>query len=162
MTEDIDKIVPEVDVTDRIIQGVTAGLPLTLATEAAGMQRSQVYKWLKKGEAVKDDDPDDRYARFYIRLQEALAQRSVSEVANIRKIARDDNEWRASAWLLARWHPDVYGEKATLEHTGPQGGPIQVEQPTDPEALAELKAAFVEAGILQEPETEDAEIVEEA
>jgi len=28
--------------------------------------------------------------------------------------------------LLAKWNPKKYGERASLEHTGPSGGPIEL------------------------------------
>lgn len=35
--------------------------------------------------------------------------------------------------LIAKWAPQQYGEKATLEHTGPGGGALQVESKSDNE-----------------------------
>ena len=36
-------------------------------------------------------------------------------------------------WFISKLAPKIYGDKATLEHTGPEGGPVVVERRiTDP------------------------------
>lgn len=48
-------------------------------------------------------------------------------------------DWKAAAWKLERRNPKRYQPRQVLEHTGPEGGPVQVAQLTDEQLEAELK-----------------------
>lgn len=81
------------------------------------------------------------------------------EVATLTETeTRTDRDWRASAWLLERLHADRYAKRAMLEHSGPDGGPIEVEErhyvevPTDVEALGKFTDALRAANLLDDPE----------
>ncbi len=142
---------PESDVAQRVIDGLVGGLPMTFAAEYAGVSAQVVYDWLRRGEQYCDalnigtaNEQDAPYYRFFTNLRVALAERSLTEVANIRRLSR--NDWRGSAWLLSRWHPNEFGNKAVLEHQGTTPVQHQVIQPTDKESLQEVLKVLEEAG----------------
>ena len=70
------------------------------------------------------------------REQEAQA----AAVAVITRAARD-GDWRAQAWLIERRHPSRWGRRTSHELTGPEGGPIAVEEKLD---LSKLTAGELE------------------
>lgn len=104
--------------------------------------KSTVFKWL-----AEKPEFSDRYAR----AREAQADSLVDEMLDIADDGRndwierrnDDGEnigWRengevirrsvlridARKWMAAKLQPKKYGEKIVQEHTGPEGGPIQL------------------------------------
>lgn len=46
-------------------------------------------------------------------------------------VARDKLIIDSDFKLLAKWNPKKWGEKASLEHTGPDGGALEVKQTVD-------------------------------
>jgi hypothetical protein len=53
------------------------------------------------------------------------------------KTVRDPSE-RLVVFMLERKRPEKYGRRQMLEHSGPQGGPIQLSNATMSEAMREL------------------------
>lgn len=51
-----------------------------------------------------------------------------SEMANSEWISRSRLRVETRLKLLAKWSPKKYGDKQALEHSGPNGGPIEVNQ----------------------------------
>ncbi|MCI1437073.1 MAG: hypothetical protein LKI03_06120 [Acetobacter indonesiensis] len=51
------------------------------------------------------------------------ARSAVPEDANARRLQVD-----ALKWVMSKRAPKVYGDKITQEHTGPDGGPVQVSE----------------------------------
>ena len=87
------------------------GLPVTLATAAAGIGRTTFYKWL--------DDP-----AFADRVEAAQA-RAVAPLLERIRSAADAGQWQAAAWILERRWPGEFGRRDRLqtEHTG---APLEV------------------------------------
>ncbi|TDD73383.1 hypothetical protein E1293_31475 [Actinomadura darangshiensis] len=49
-------------------------------------------------------------------------------------------DWRAAAWVLERRHPDGFARPSQLQVSGPDGGPVEIEQTPGLAALAERVA----------------------
>lgn len=100
------------DKADAIVAAVRAGATLRLAAASAGISLDTLARWRK------------RFAAFADRLTEAEGKAAVRPLALIAEAAKRD--WRAAAWLLERRFPEEYGRQRH-EHTGADGGPIEVE-----------------------------------
>jgi transposase len=77
-----------------------AGNYINVACMAVGVSKATLYNWLGR------DEPE--YRAFAERIDKARAEGEARHVALIAKAAADD--WRASAWLLERQHPDRWGK----------------------------------------------------
>lgn len=68
---------------------------------------------------------------FSILLEKASGQAVARAISEIR--AAGQKSWQAHAWWLERTHADLFGRQQKIEHTGSDGGPMQVQ--LSPEAL---------------------------
>jgi len=71
---------------------------------------------------LADTPKDQALARFSYDYQKALNEWELRALANITNAGK--REWQASAWLLERRKPEVYGRRR-VELSGPGGGPIE-------------------------------------
>lgn len=113
----------------KVVRATLAGLTRQRAADLAGVDRLTIYRWLDP-ESVSDDPV---YARFRNAMSRAEAWYIQRELRVIQAAARIPNmktgqvDWRAAAWLMEHRFQFEFGPKATLELTGPGGGPIQSE-----------------------------------
>jgi hypothetical protein len=147
-------------VVARVLEAVALGLPKTTAYQLAGVSFQAVQRWITKGEKIiaeadakdrelsLDPETEDAYAWFVYRLAEAEALAQEVLLRRIREAGEDPKNWAANAWLLERTHPDLYGRQK-LEHTGPNGGPIQVAHAGPPQII-EVKL-HVDSGAITQP-----------
>lgn len=110
------------------------------ACAAAGIDSKTLRNWLKL--AKRGGKANHIYVQFAHDLEVAEAKTEIVDLATISKASRED--WRAAAWRLARKNPDRWGERTRLEHSGPDGGPIETKAagvvllpPEDPEELTQ-------------------------
>ena len=129
-----------------LVDGITAGLTYTHACQIVGIEYNTFNEWRKKGAALDEPDADGFYD-FHEALTRAESQASMTMMATVRKVAQgyrmkrqfvDKNgtlvtydedmpaDWRAASWWLERRYPDEYGRQR-IEHTGKDGGPIDVK-----------------------------------
>ena len=98
---------------------------------------------------------DARYYSFYNAILEAEAQGAVTHLNFLYKAAPHDPQ--VSQWLLDKRYG--YGRESRVEHTGVDGGPIQIEDVSDvsyEERAARIMALLHAAAQRQETaETED-------
>lgn len=89
--------------------------------------QSTVFDWLES----------DAYADFRSRYAQARARAAEAFEDEIIDVARAATAEDAAAkrlhvdtlkWVMAKRAPKVYGDKVTQEHTGPDGGPMQVSE----------------------------------
>ena len=104
----------------QVLELIMEGSSVRGACEAVGISRSvfqarvdkEQYAWARRQQAdVNFDDLHD--VADDVRLGRLGPQAG--------KVAADIIKWR-----LARMRPQVYGDKVALEHSGKDGGPIQV------------------------------------
>lgn len=118
---------------------------------------STIFRWLSEHEDFQEQ---------YTRAKEAQAEYMAEDILNIADDATNDwmerngeeNEgWQANGehiqrsrlriesrkWLLGKLKPKKYGDKQTLEHSGPDGKPIQTENKTEITAADKL-AGFLD------------------
>ena len=111
------KLTPELQAT--IVAYVRGGGYVETAASAAGIDKTTLYDWLKRG-AVEPGI----YREFSNAVQKAMGESEMTDVARINKAA-SEGQWQASAWRLERKFPARWGRKDRIEHSGADGGPIK-------------------------------------
>lgn len=91
------------------------GATYELACGYANIGVSTFYEWMSSNQ------------EFAETIKEAEGAGAVALLARIRKEA-DEGTWQAAAWILERRYPKQYGRTVvTNEHTGADGGALQIE-----------------------------------
>ncbi len=85
-------------VRERIIEALRAGTTYEIAAQYAGISRSTLYEWIKKGEGFETG----LYRTFYDNIKKAEAEGAVVHLGTIAQASKKD--WKAAAWLLERRH----------------------------------------------------------
>lgn len=112
------KLTPELQ--ERIVAFLRAGNYVETASACAGIHKDTFYEWCKKGR--KGEEP---FATFVAAVDKAIAESEARDVALIGKAATEN--WQAAAWRLERKMPHKWGRHERHEHTGADGGAIQVK-----------------------------------
>ena len=112
------KLTPEV--SDRVLQAIRAGNFQSTAARFAGIDPGAFHRWMRRGER----EPRGIYGDFHDRVERALAEAEVRDIAMIERASQ--SHWQAAAWRLERMHPERWGRKERVEHTGQGGDPISV------------------------------------
>lgn len=99
------------DVQKKICDAIRAGNYIETAASYAGIGRSTLYQWMKRGRANKKGDRV--YVEFVFEIEKALAEAEVRDVARIAAAA--EFQWQASAWRLERKYPERWGRKSTVQ-----------------------------------------------
>lgn len=93
------------------------GLPLTEAIAASRLAERTVYRWLERGRADDDLDPECLAPVTVYRhiWQASMRAQAVPEVRALQVIQRAASRggWRAAAWFLERRYPDHWGRNGT-------------------------------------------------
>lgn len=129
-----------------IVKAIREGNIAQVAAAAHGITEQTYYNWLTRGQAdLESDDPDRQssiFAKFFEAIKRAEAE---AEIRQMRELQRDD-KWQRRAWWLERRFPKRWGQKQSLELSGPDGGPVEVNAKAELEAfLAERKERIAEA-----------------
>ena len=129
-------------VQEKIVQAIKAGNYIETAAAYAGISKSTLYDWLKRGEREKQrvaKNPRYRirksekiYVEFSDAVEKALAEAEVRDVLLIGKAAEE--QWQAAAWRLERKFPDRWGRRV-IEHSGD----ININNPLKDLTTEELK-----------------------
>ncbi len=143
---------------EKISTSIRSGCYVETAVALAGLSKQSFYRWLKQAEG---GEPTALTLKLSDAVKKAMAQAELRDLAVIDRAAQS-GEWTAAAWRLERKHPERWGRhsKVSLEHSGPNGNPIEVANRTaslkrilaDPEALKALEA--IEAKIVNEDSSE--------
>lgn len=118
-----------------------------------GIHESTWYRWMEEGKEAKSGIKKE----FCEAIKRAETTAEIRNVNLIQKAAEED--WRAAMTYLERKFPDRWGRKerveAKIQHSGKDGGAIQMEQTINLENLTDQELQVLE-GILSknsEPET---------
>ena len=88
------------DYVPRFLERIEAGQSVPAAAAVAGLHISTVMEWL----AREWENPGGQFAEFaaaYARAKSVGENRLVSQI-----VVHGAKDWRATAWLLERRHPD--------------------------------------------------------
>lgn len=103
-----------------LITAIGLGAPRYVAAIKAGLDEKTLRNWLDRGETDEDGNPVDvrpNAEEFVEFRQEFLKAEAEAEQLMVDAI-RCNPDWKASAWMLERRHPDRWGQKQKLEHSG--------------------------------------------
>ena len=83
---------------ERIVQAISAGCTYEMAADYAGISRTTLWGWLKKGE----DPKEKSYCTFLNQVKRAEVEGAMVHLGTIAQASEKD--WKASAWMLERRH----------------------------------------------------------
>jgi hypothetical protein len=122
----------------KIVADIRAGNFAQIAAVASGITEQTYYNWLNRGQAdLGSEEPSDHvsiYAKFFEAVKRAEAE---AEVKQLRAMQTDD-KWQRRAWWLERRFPKRWGQKQSLELSGPDGGPVAITDASKQELEAFL------------------------
>lgn len=99
-------------ITEEIARYLAQGVGRCDSSELSGISFETFTQWMKK--------PD-----FSEAIKKAEASCKHRNIALIQKAAL--TTWQAAAWWLERKYPNEFALKHKLEHSGDDGGPINVK-----------------------------------
>lgn len=118
------------DTHNKIITAIRAGNYIETAAAYAGVNKSTLYEWLKRGEREKQRvaensryrirESEKPYVEFSNAVEKALAEAEIRDVAIIAKAAKE--QWQAAAWRLERKFPDRWGRKDKVDLSADKDG----------------------------------------
>jgi len=128
---------------DTILEGIRAGLTYEVAAKRAGINRSTLAEWRKKGES----GDDEYFAAFYDGIKKAEAEAEFELLNQIKCAGYSPERWQALAWILERRYPDRYGriDRLKAELTGRDGDPIQIARAMSDEEVIQHVERFIES-----------------
>jgi transposase len=109
------KLSPET--REKLVEVIEAGNYYSVACQASGISYHTFLRWMERGE-----DGEVNFCDFCNAIKKAEATAETRLVAEIQK----DDSWQSKAWMLERKHPDRWGRKERVEHTGTQGQPMEL------------------------------------
>jgi len=127
------------DIVKRIIEGLSAGTPLTVICKEDGMPHdSTVRDWMaddrefslaiaRAREAGFDQIALDALSIADNRDNDTILTDKGGEIPNSEWISRSRLRVETRLKLLAKWDPKRYGDKIAQEISGPDGGAIKTE-----------------------------------
>lgn len=118
-----EKITPQIQ--QKIVDALRMGNYIETAAAFAGIHKSTLYDWLKKGASATDEH--DKYRQFSDAVEKAMAEAEMRDVAVIAQASKDN--WQAAAWRLERKYPHRWGRKTQHEISGKDGKPIEITNP---------------------------------
>lgn len=148
-----------IEVSEEICSRISNGEPLRQICRDAHMPAWRtVYDWLDS-----DEDFAARFARARELGFDAIAEETLSiideepERTNTQfgdKVDAGFVQWQKNRAeqrlkLLAKWSPDKYGDRASVELTGAGGGPVQI---SDAERAAKIAGLVAKAQARQQQE----------
>ena len=142
--------------TEGLIETLSAtirnGAYIETAAALCSISKDTLYRWLRDAE---NGDADGLHSKLSDAVKKAMAEAELRDLAVIDKAAQE-GIWQAAAWRLERKHSDRWGRqsKVQLEHSGPEGRPIEVtairenlkQILADPAALAALETLEAKLG----------------
>jgi len=108
-------------VQNAICASIRGGNYVEVSAQAAGITPQTLRNWMKRGE----EEGEGPYFEFFEAVQKAKAEAQMKMVSIIEDASIDS--WQAAAWWLERTDYKRWGRKdrAQVEHTGKDGGPIE-------------------------------------
>ena len=117
----------------RICEALSDGIPLRQVCREVGMPAWRtVYDWMDADEpfsaaiARARDVGHDAIAEESMRIVDAEPERTPSGTVDPGSVSHAKLRAEHRLKLLAKWNPKKYGDKIQAEHTGADGGAIQV------------------------------------
>lgn len=108
---------------------VATGASFDAVAARLGVGRRTLFDWLTRGESISEDAPESEqlYARFAVAVRQGEADFEATMRDKIVGAEGRKGEWSRFSWMLERRFPSRYGAKQRIEHSGPEGGAIQID-----------------------------------
>ncbi|RLB94385.1 MAG: hypothetical protein DRH26_01315 [Deltaproteobacteria bacterium] len=126
-------------IIDKLTSCILSGMTIERACEYVNIDTKTYYNWLNAGRNSTEDSIFREFFHSIIGIEAKCIER------HLKKIDKSP-EWKSSAWLLERRFRKEYGKKESLELSGPDGNPIEVQKKVaeydelPEEALLEIEA----------------------
>ena len=115
----------------RLLYAIDHGMPITKATDYAGIHYSTWRAWVVEAEESFQRGAENEYTRLIAQVKEHQADFAMRQMDKI----DGSPSWTAAAWMLERVFPKDFGNKQAVELSGPDGGPVVT---TNAEALKDM------------------------
>jgi hypothetical protein len=127
-------------ISDKICEKLEAGIPLREICSAPGMPAYvTVMRWARDDVSGFRDAFQNATAMKYVAWEDECIQiaddassdyveRGDEMVLNKEHISRSKQRIDTRMKLMSKRRPDLYADRQSIEHTGKDGGPVQVEQ----------------------------------
>lgn len=132
------------ELAEQIVRFVRHGNYLEVAAAAAGIARSTLFDWLRRG-ARETRGP---YRDFSVALRVAQAETEATDLALVALAARKD--WRAAAWRLQHRFPARWGGAQAAD------GPVEVDAPTSSSGASAVSQTCEEPSALNDEDYAEA------
>lgn len=143
-------------ISKELCDTIKAGNTVVTAYQLANVSEASYYRWFNKGEeSIKKGIVND-FSQFVDDIIKAKAFAKAYLTQNIRK-AGDSGDWKASAWILERCYKEEYAKQETIEHTGKDGGPIEIKSDPKEKLLSKLNSLADKIGEREPDEGTDSE-----
>lgn len=129
----VSKLTPEVQ--EKICHYLRQGNYLETCAALCNLHQSTVRRWLQRGRAEMErleiephTEPNPVELPFLVfceAVDHAEAEAESDALAVISKASAED--YRAMCWRLERRHYKRWGRRQALEHSGPDGKPVEVQ-----------------------------------
>ena len=131
----------------RICAELARGRPLVRIVEDVGVSVPSVYRWLdahpefREAYARAREDQADTLADEIIQISDDASNDSATDedgnpVTNHENIQRSKLRVDTRKWVASKLRPKKYGDKQQLEHSGPDGKPLNLTV-LDPDAVVD-------------------------
>lgn len=120
-----------------IVNALRVGATYEVAAGHAGIVRSTLSNWLRRGRESKSG----KYRDLYLDAVKARSRPVVGALVTINKAAAG-GDWKAAAWIAERRHPEAYSTVAQLRRpdTLDEGEGTAADTVAAVQALADLGA----------------------
>ena len=140
-----------------------AEMPVEVAAGRCRISPATIKRWLCMGEVISDEATgiDAEFRTFYLDVLEVKSVGILGMRALLQGFASRDA--KVAMWLAERLYPEVFGRVGRVEHTGKDGGPIEVAVGRQ-EKYRKMSDEDLDAAILLDEkysDVVDAEIVDE-
>lgn len=130
-----------------LLAALEQGQFLSTACDAAGIHRSTVARWVKRGEEAQismeiDGDEINASELAYCDISDAIKKAQATAQSRALTVIQDaalNGTWQAAAWYLERAHPQRWGRLPRTETDDMPSG-VPRETPTAKELMAEIEA----------------------
>lgn len=125
-------------VEKKVAEALSLGLYFDQACVMAGISKRTGYYWLEQGAEGKEP-----YVSFLHACEKADASAEGDALARIRM---GELQWQAQAWFLERRHHNRWARIERHEHTGADGGKIEIEFKFDPRPPEQRGVIEIDSG----------------
>lgn len=139
---------------DAIVEAIREGNFAQVAAASNGITEQTYYNWLKRGQTDLASEDVDTQQSIYAQFFEAVKAAEAEAEARMVHLLQREDKWQRRAWWLERRFPKRWGQKQSVELSGPDGGPVEVDSKAAlesfldarKEAIEEAQAALAEVG----------------